>query len=67
MNATEAQDILWRATIAVEQGKVIDAMRIVGMDLEWMEDLSVDEATEIFQVRVHDLTRIATDGGDQCH
>lgn len=55
MTVAEAQERLWSATVAAEQGKMIEAMRAVGMTFEWLEDMTVDEAVEVFQVRVHDL------------
>jgi hypothetical protein len=55
MSVEEAQNALWRATVLVEQGKAIEAMRAIGMDLEMLSEVTMTEATEIFQVRYHDL------------
>lgn len=54
----EAEQCLWAAMIAVEQGKTVEAMRAVGMTFEWLEDMSMTEAVEVFQVRVHDLQQL---------
>lgn len=54
----EAEERLWKATIAAEQGKPLDAMRAVGMTFEWLEDLTMDEALQVFQVRCADLRKI---------
>lgn len=58
MNTAEAKEKLWKAHLAVEQGKMIDAMKAVGMEWEWMEDMSMTEAVEVFQVRVFDLQQL---------
>jgi hypothetical protein len=57
----EAKEKLWKAQVAVDQGKLIDAMRAVGMTFEWLEELTMTEATEIFQMRVHDLMQMVNE------
>ena len=58
MTVSEAQDRLWQALVAVDQGKMVEAMRAVGMTFEWLEDMTMTEAVEVFQVRVHDLQQL---------
>ncbi len=59
INAEEAQDMLWKASLAVEQNKPIQAMRMIGMEWDLLEDMTMTDASEAFQVRVHDLMQIA--------
>lgn len=65
MTEQEARNSLLRAAVLVEHGNIVEAMRAVGMDFEWLEELTVDEAVGIFQVRVHDLTQLINRGDSE--
>jgi len=54
----EAEEKLWKAQVAIEQGKMVEAMKAVGMEWDWLEEMLMSEAVEVFQVRVHDLQQL---------
>ena len=58
LTVAEAQERLWQAQVAIEQGKIIEGMQAVGMTFDWLEDMTMTEAVEVFQVRVHDLQEL---------
>jgi hypothetical protein len=58
----EAREMLWKATVAVEESNAVEAMKAVGMTLDLIKDTSIEEAVGVFNVRVHDLVKIIREG-----
>jgi hypothetical protein len=59
INPEQAHDILSKVNSAIEENKPIQAMRMIGMEWDLLEDMTMTDASEAFQVRVHDLVQIA--------
>ena len=55
LNRLEASEKLNRVEMLVKQGKFFMAMDEIGMTADWVDDMTLEEAREVFAVRVANL------------
>ena len=55
----EAAATLMQVQALVKDGKMFKAMDAIGMSAEWVDDMTLEEARDVFAVRVADLIKKA--------